>query len=781
MHGVGDQPEGDTLLASGEPIVRWLRRWFASSAAASDRPTIEEVSASLHPSRDLRAEPAHAELRVRASGRDGQPVAQRWLMAESWWGGDVQRPLFGKLAFWMLTVGAWVVFSHFGKRRRWGAGVVAETKAILVSLGVSLPIVLAFQLCVLALSILAVLPIPPLRKSLSGLLLAMTGVLGDAFVLIENPVQRAALVERTRRSLHWLAERCQGIMVVAHSQGAAIAHRALGNTAPPNVQELVTFGSGLEKIGQIEFAQRRGRATSTALAPLLTAGLLVLSVIPAFAGFRLDELAKLGLWMLFVPAAIAFVTLHVSIRTYWMEDATSQTDELATPLRHLTENRRWLDVFATHDPVPNGPLYREASPLAPVVADIVNRRDVFTDHITYWNNDAEFLPIVVKCIGRVAGLRIVGPADCPALEAAVARHRRCVRWLTVNRWAAGAGLAAAVLFGRRLADWGQATLDALERIPLGVRPIAATVVDLVDGLADWAATGLSFTPRDAGLTAIGFVLPLAVIVLLKMAFGPVWQLWARETVWRVVAARRMDSIPVSTATVPGDARTEEDPSRAAVGRKLHAPFFADAVVIGLAVSPLVSILAWRFADPSQVLRALLWVGGALVLVAMVGYLIAMVAALKKTAGDLHAFRGWELQTWVGTVRSVITAGVMLAVILSFVPGVPAELGPLFYSGVVGLMMAALAGKGWANLLRRFANQGWKILAITVPVLTGTGLSTLALLQSNASWAALVAISFVGVLLGLGVVWLIAAIVGRSIRSSRDGSASSPAAERPDSE
>lgn len=769
MHGIGDQPEGDTLLAFGEPIVRWLRRWFASSASQQDRTTIEEVGASLHPSRDLRAEPAHAELRVRASGRDGEPVVQQWLMAESWWGGDVQRPLFGKLAFWMLTVGAWVVFSHFGKRRRWGAGAVAETKAVLVSLGVSLPIVLAFQLAVLALSILAVLPIPPLRKGLSALLLAMTGVLGDAFVLIENPVQRAALVERTRRSLHWLVERCQGVMVVAHSQGAAIAHRALRHAAPPNVQELVTFGSGLEKIGQIEFAQRRGYATSTALVAPLTAGLLVLFVIPAFGSVRLDGLAKLGLWMLFGAAVIAFVTLHVSVRTYWVHDSAVLVNALAKPLRHLTENRRWLDVFATHDPVPNGPLYREASPWAPVVADIVNRRDAFTDHTTYWDNDAEFLPIVVQCLERVAGVRVVEPADCPALEAAVARHRWCVRWLTVNRWAAGAGLAAAALFGRRLAGWGQATLDALDRIPLGVRPFAAAVVDLVDGLADWAAAGLGFTPRGAGLTALGFLLPLAVVGLLKMAFGPVWRLWARETVWRVVAARRLNSAAVST-----------DPPRAAVGRKLDAAFLVDAVVIGLAVSPLVAILAWRFSDPRVVLLALLWAGGGLALIAMGANLIGMAAVLKEKAGSLRTSRRWDFQAWFEILIVLTMPVATLLVILSFVPGVPPEVLEAFSFAIPMLIIVILTAACWSNLFRRFASLAGRVFTVAVPLLIGMALSAGVLLQSNESWAALAAVPFAGVLLGVGVVWLIAAIGGR-IRRVRGGHASSPAAERPDSE
>lgn len=101
-----------------------------------------------------------------------------WVMAESWWGGEVQRPAFGKLAGWMLTVGAWTILSHGRK-----SALARETKAArflteILALAVGLPLAVALLISVLFLSLLALVPIPSLRRALSGMLLTLTGVLG---------------------------------------------------------------------------------------------------------------------------------------------------------------------------------------------------------------------------------------------------------------------------------------------------------------------------------------------------------------------------------------------------------------------------------------------------------------------------------------------------------------------------------------------------------------------------------------------------------------------------
>jgi hypothetical protein len=777
VHGMGEQPEGDTLLAFGEPIVRWLRRWFDSSPAGA---AIKEVRASLHPARELRAEPAHAELSVRAHDDGGQLVEQRWLMAESWWGGDVQRPPFGKLTFWMLTIGAWVVFSHFGKHRRFGT-IGGEAKAILVSLFVSLPIALAFEALVVALSLLAVLPIPQIRRSLSSFLLAMSGVLGDAFVLLENPLQRAAIVERARRSLRWLADDCKVVIVLAHSQGAAIAHDLLSGNAPPqNFKALLTFGSGLQKLNQITTAQGQGYAHPMAIAVPLTAALLAL-LIPAAFGFRDSAsdglgLSSFGLLVIATVALIAFLPLYLTMRTYWTDDATPQARLLSAPLLRFIESKSWVDVFATCDLVPNGALYREAGaePVpdvklsappaqadpAPTSVEIVNRRALLDDHTTYWDNSAEFLPLVADMLGRVAGLRIIEPVDRSALETAVDRYRRCVRWLQIHRWAVGAALvAAATLFRGQFAGWGKGTKNALEHVPFGVGSLATGFVGSVDRVAGWAGPRLG-TNEHAGEIALGFVLPLLVIVILKMAFGPIWQLWARETVWQVLSDRRATSASAST-TSPTAAGEAERPKASLFERKLPRPFLTDAAVIGLAVAPLASILgAWGIGEVSRAWNWLLLGAGALVPLSVLFTTALMAVALKGDVQALWTSRGRLPQGWVKIGVGLTMLSILVSFELHFIPGVSENIVLAPYYGTVGLLLLVLAVVGWAKLIGRFAHAIWKVTAVGIPLVT---LFTATLLSSKSSeWSGRVGGPIFGFVVALGLLWLIASIVERRV-------------------
>ena len=105
VHGIGDQPEGTTLLAFGEPLIQWLNRWLRREATNPGL-GVSVVKTSLTPSKLHQQLPPHAELQVELPPGAGA-TAQSWLIAESWWSGEVKAPAFGKLAGWMMTVGAW--------------------------------------------------------------------------------------------------------------------------------------------------------------------------------------------------------------------------------------------------------------------------------------------------------------------------------------------------------------------------------------------------------------------------------------------------------------------------------------------------------------------------------------------------------------------------------------------------------------------------------------------------------------------------------------------------
>ena len=49
--------------------------------------------------------------------------------------------------------------------------------------------------------------------------LKLAGVVGDSYVLLEDPVQRRAILDRVRRDLKWLIQRCRSVVLIAHSPG----------------------------------------------------------------------------------------------------------------------------------------------------------------------------------------------------------------------------------------------------------------------------------------------------------------------------------------------------------------------------------------------------------------------------------------------------------------------------------------------------------------------------------------------------------------------------------
>jgi hypothetical protein len=70
VHGIGEQPEGDTLLTFGEPLIRWLRRWVSRKHGNRLPGGINVIASYLTPSKLLRQEPAHTLIEV-SPGGDG--------------------------------------------------------------------------------------------------------------------------------------------------------------------------------------------------------------------------------------------------------------------------------------------------------------------------------------------------------------------------------------------------------------------------------------------------------------------------------------------------------------------------------------------------------------------------------------------------------------------------------------------------------------------------------------------------------------------------------------
>src|SRR2546427_108305 len=85
VHGIGEQPHGDTLIRFAHPVVEWITRWVGRRDSEGVARVADSVLAA---SRLLPDIPPHAMLEVKpgrhAGSEDDAPNKSRWLFAESW-------------------------------------------------------------------------------------------------------------------------------------------------------------------------------------------------------------------------------------------------------------------------------------------------------------------------------------------------------------------------------------------------------------------------------------------------------------------------------------------------------------------------------------------------------------------------------------------------------------------------------------------------------------------------------------------------------------------------
>jgi hypothetical protein len=573
VHGIGQQTRGSTLVQAGDSLIFWLRRWIggarSKSAGSAPDPALDPHGDVRLPDAAIRIrlnrpqEPPYAELCIRMpgdgteDGRAGSAAGRFWLLCESWWADAFAPSQFAEFFSWSLRTVPWTFASHFGTAaRRWTkrlwrqyGDLVDFTKALVEShrgtplywvyfpvafLGVLLGLVLNGVIMVagmlLAGSIVAILslfaivstlvlllialpPVPQLRAVARSLQQMLSATVGDSHVLVTSPVQATAIVTQVRNDLQWLADRSETVAVVAHSQGAAVAHEALRQGLPrglpPDRLLLFTFGSGLKKLeGLRAIASDQARAGWMPAVGLLTlvAG-IVLVVGLSVADFRLHSI----LWGCFV---IFYGVMFIGQGMLAATRDRPKIGDFASQERFGTE---WVDCFASRDPVPNGPLFDEdeqPSYLRVRAIEVHNHAAWWSDHTRYWRNHDQFVAAVACALGKIVALRLDGLQPLDAERLHVARHRRKwrVQWLRRTRLAAG--LLAAVL--------PLALVDRLGAIGEAVRPHLA-------GLDQWPLQPL-VRPLMWGANVVGPALlgTLSVVVLVAATYLVIavgWRWW----------------------------------------------------------------------------------------------------------------------------------------------------------------------------------------------------------------------------------------------------------------
>jgi hypothetical protein len=305
--------------------------------------------------------------------------------------------------------------------------------------------------------------------------------------LLNSPIQRAAIEARVRRDLVSLSDRCELVAVIAHSQGAAIAHSVIRASALKNVTLLATMGSGLSKLWALRKAQDAGELARTWLA---SAGVVLgIVAVPSFV----QAIASVGfLKILFrIVGCVAGVAVAVAVQPsrqyapHWIVRVRQvlmivftlagvgsfawaqilvmnamasvawvgfggflllvfalgsgggtgepSPEEFERDFR-LPAGIRWIDFYSDADLVPTWEVIEKPPPGTLESHRVDNVGSLLSDHTSYWQNLEGVVARIGAALLAAAGLN--GP-DEPVLAQGERRRRYRVHWLVLVRRSIG--------------------------------------------------------------------------------------------------------------------------------------------------------------------------------------------------------------------------------------------------------------------------------------------------------------------------------------------------------
>jgi hypothetical protein len=521
VHGAGDHGVGSTLIEFGEPLVAWLDGWLSrgEQAPTSDGDAARAGAAQILVREADAHAPAHSAVTLR-SQRDGKPHV--WLLAEARWDEAFTPPAFKQVLLWAIGVVPWTVLTQFigpliDESRLLRPDLLAILRFfwnIVASTFLALVAAVVLQTVALVILVLSIIPLDPVRDVVSRLQRFASSSVGDLYMVLTSPIQRAALTSAVQRDVDWLrAQGCERVAVIAHSQGGYVAYQALADAWYRPVDTFVTFGSGLIRLTESERARRTGL-----LAPAL------IGVIGALIAIRFAPTAILGtfeIWekhqasgLAFVVGAVMAVGLAIAIRHYRAEKEVPPD---------LPSRAPWIDFVTNEDPVLNG---SRAGRLPGRVhkVRVQNRASVVADHGSYWQNSDQFVARVAMKVGWLdpeLGLLRAGPivsARSAARHLRKSWRRRQERVAALERVRGPIAIATALLLlirSDQLESVGKQVAGVFAWVPAG---LVSWLPDVIESIIPIAISHLALLGAAVivGLSLVGY----------RMGVG-LWEGWSR--------------------------------------------------------------------------------------------------------------------------------------------------------------------------------------------------------------------------------------------------------------
>ncbi|MEO7954792.1 MAG: hypothetical protein ABIR35_11990 [Polaromonas sp.] len=517
VHGIGNQPRGDTLTRFVDPVVKCLDLWINGVASKHSRTLpreraldwANEMHTSLRQiehSMSIRMEayqlawdladadeslgaaekelfqrstvwsggavlrdgvlphasaapafPPHARLDMHLMDEGYQVAEASVLVAESWWAQSFVAPSPASLFAWTFKILPLALGMHCGDAVRRHAARAGSAQlgywrralalvrtlfsgALMV---LTVPFAPVIQALLTATLVVGLIPVRPLQAAMRAIRGVLAGTLGDSFLLTASPTSRATMVGQFKRDLAWLGGRCDDVIVVAHSQGCAVSYLGLCERLPGELHSVVWLGSGLRKLEVLRGAERR--------LAMVGSGWFV-AVMPVAAFLLVQLLLQSQAWdQRLVPLLLLLLAAAAYLLGFLMLVTRTQPKTISTWVALLTGlDVKFFDIFASHDPVPNGPLFESASdPTAGIeTRQVSNRASRLSDHTSYWNNVEDVVLPLALLIGQTAGLPLdklyrFDPEWVRQAQRRRAHRVACLVWLRLAFWASCTGLVMA--------------------------------------------------------------------------------------------------------------------------------------------------------------------------------------------------------------------------------------------------------------------------------------------------------------------------------------------------
>lgn len=488
--------------------------------------------------------PPNFSLDIEVANIQGEIETSSWLFAEAYWADSFQTPNVVKVSAWSLLVTPWVLANFFGTgisrtyhafrhgtpSSRWQRLVVLTHWLVRVALiPLLVPFLVAVQVALAALLIFGAIPLDPFKMYTDRILRKFAEIVGDCYVFASSPLRMALIVDRVRSDMEWLSKRCNHLVIVAHSQGAAVTYVALMTAQPNNLRLLVTLGSGLRKLvatlslGTPGFGEMKLAIVLGNLATLSFVFVSMGYLLPQLSWLPTVSLGGLSGWELsmWIGTTLVFTIFWLGIG---VEESDVEFWAWAESLR--VRGIRWLDCFASKDPVADGPTFDPTGELGARFnppenwrkLEVQNTGAVFSDHTGYVTNRDQCLAEVMCEISAYAHstipLHSLTPLDQSVLRKESRQRRQRVDQLQTLRMTTIL-LAAIVVWARwsQLNEFGT-WLDT----HLHVLPSSSALNTLWDSLEN---------PNQV----LGSVGALTLVFMLSLVPYGAWKIWNRYDTW----------------------------------------------------------------------------------------------------------------------------------------------------------------------------------------------------------------------------------------------------------